>query len=400
MAFGDFTVTRASTKNVLGSAGLYVSVANNVPAFEFNTDGTYRGLLVEPGATNLALYSQEFDNSYWTKTSATITTNASVAPDGTTTADAVVTSGGVLGRFSRAFTVANDSTAYALSVFVKKEASESYGVIILGLGGGTGRSTGIQYNKQTGVAQYVGDSFGVGFTSPISINVLELTDYWRFSFSLANNSTGNTVLTTTFFVNRGTSFGNFSAVDGTSTVWQAQLETGSVATSPIVTAGSTVARVADVVSLTGASSLIGQTGGGTLFVEVDWRATVGVTQTLLSVSFNVGNRCQIASTSANELVMTTLSAGGAQTNQGQSNAGYTGLQRIAFRYEQNNAALYRNGASISTDMVFDISGLLTMGKVNIGSQYNDTIQANMWIRSVALFSTPLADAQLASITTL
>jgi hypothetical protein len=55
MAFGDFTVVRAGTKWVLNSSGVLSEVANNVPAFEFNTDGTYRGLLVEPAGTNLAL---------------------------------------------------------------------------------------------------------------------------------------------------------------------------------------------------------------------------------------------------------------------------------------------------------------------------------------------------------
>jgi hypothetical protein len=96
MAFGDFTVTRASTKNVIGSNGLYQSVANNVPAFEFNTDGSYRGLLVEPGATNLALRSQEFDDAYWVKgvggvaLAPVVTANNQTAPDGTSTADTVV----------------------------------------------------------------------------------------------------------------------------------------------------------------------------------------------------------------------------------------------------------------------------------------------------------------------
>jgi hypothetical protein len=39
---------------------------------------------------NLAAYSQELDNAYWTKTRSTITQNATTAPDGTLTADKIV----------------------------------------------------------------------------------------------------------------------------------------------------------------------------------------------------------------------------------------------------------------------------------------------------------------------
>jgi hypothetical protein len=87
------------------------------------------------------------------------------------------------------------------------------------------------------------------------------------------------------------------------------------------------------------------------------------------------------------------------TDQGQSYVGYTGIQKIAFGYAQNDAVLYRNGSSISADASFDISALATLTKVNIGSRHNDVNQANMWIRSVALFPTRLANATLASITT-
>jgi hypothetical protein len=39
------------------------------------------------GSTNSFLYTEEFDNAYWTKTAVTITSNSGVAPDGTQTAD-------------------------------------------------------------------------------------------------------------------------------------------------------------------------------------------------------------------------------------------------------------------------------------------------------------------------
>jgi hypothetical protein len=224
MAFGDFTVTRASTKNVLGSAGTYVSVANNVPAFEFNTDGSYRGLLVEPGATNLALHSQDFTQATWSKTvSASVTGNTGIAPDGTLTAD-TFTAGADGSQIQLAVT-GTSATVYTVSFFIR-------------------RITG------TGV---------VNIRSVENVNTpVTITSSWQ-RYSVTTTSTTTTIRIGMTLATNG------DAVE----IWQAQLETGSVATSPIVTTGSTASRVADVVSLTGASSLIGQTGGGTLFVEVD-----------------------------------------------------------------------------------------------------------------------------------
>ena len=56
----DFTVDRNSTKYVLGSGGDIISYATDEPAFEFNADGSYKGLLVEPAATNVMTYSEDF----------------------------------------------------------------------------------------------------------------------------------------------------------------------------------------------------------------------------------------------------------------------------------------------------------------------------------------------------
>jgi hypothetical protein len=71
---GDLSFTRASNGTRVNSAGL-----------------------VEVCPWNLLEYSEDFSNVYWGKVSATITTNTTVAPNGTTTADTlVITSGGYL----------------------------------------------------------------------------------------------------------------------------------------------------------------------------------------------------------------------------------------------------------------------------------------------------------------
>jgi hypothetical protein len=62
--------------------------------FTRTTSATYvnaSGLITTtPASVNLLLYTQDFDNAYWSKVNATVTANAVAAPDGTLTADAII----------------------------------------------------------------------------------------------------------------------------------------------------------------------------------------------------------------------------------------------------------------------------------------------------------------------
>ena len=55
---------------------------------EYYCDGAV--VMRRAAGVNLCLQSQAFDNASWTKTRATITTDATTAPDGTSTADKIV----------------------------------------------------------------------------------------------------------------------------------------------------------------------------------------------------------------------------------------------------------------------------------------------------------------------
>jgi hypothetical protein len=378
MAFGDFTVTRASTKLRIGSNGLYGSVANNVPAFEFNANGSYRGLLVEPGATNLALRSQEFDDAYWSKVSLTVTANAGVSPDGATTADKLIpsTGAGVQQRIDRVSTVTNAVNTF--SVYAK---NDGYNFLSLRFGG-----AGAPFNLTTGAI----GALGAGITA-----VSEALPNGWFRVSI----TGTPALNETVRINveSSLSVGTNLQGDGTSGVllWQAQIETGAVATSPIVTTGSTANRVADVVSLTGASSLIGQTEG-TLYAEVTTRLT-GCTagKVIAECRTDANNRFRIikSSTDAFQVIVTT---GGVDQASITSSTNQSGVFKVAFAYKLNDFAFYVNGVQIGTD----VSGTVpTTNRIDIGATGGGDNQFNDHIRAVALFPTRLDNATLASITT-
>ena len=69
---------------------------------------------------NLLSYSEQFDNSYWTKAGLTITADNTTAPDGTTTAELLTTTASAVPHlFFRNGVITEASTAYTLSVYAK-----------------------------------------------------------------------------------------------------------------------------------------------------------------------------------------------------------------------------------------------------------------------------------------
>ena len=122
---GDFTHSRGSTATRVNKDGFIESVATNVPRLDYPLiDGVVQdcpALLLEPSRTNQAQRTEEFDNSYWTKSNSTITANQIVSPDGSQTADKYTHGGSsavnyIFGNVG-SVTSGND---YTFSVFVKK----------------------------------------------------------------------------------------------------------------------------------------------------------------------------------------------------------------------------------------------------------------------------------------
>ena len=81
----DFTVERNSSKWVLGADGYLKEYIADAPAIEFNADGSYKGVLVEPESVNEALQSEDLDNAtYWGVANTTIAGDTETDPKGGT----------------------------------------------------------------------------------------------------------------------------------------------------------------------------------------------------------------------------------------------------------------------------------------------------------------------------
>jgi hypothetical protein len=186
-------------------------------------------LLLEPQRTNVCIRSEEFDT--WTQTSCVVTANASVAPDGTTTADLITPSADTNGRVRRTVTFTTDAEK-CIAVYLKAGTSTRSRFTLRDTTVGTDRVS-IRISWSAGVptpAAYLGS--GTIYPAEALAN-----GWYRISVSAVGVIAANT--------NELAIFADDSAGTGTVYAWGAQAEDAIVPSSYIKTEGTTVTRNAD-----------------------------------------------------------------------------------------------------------------------------------------------------------
>jgi hypothetical protein len=229
------TFTRASGGSYVGADGLIKYSGVNEARFDHDPEtGESLGLLIEEARTNLLLRSQEFDDAGWGKNNYSVTVNATIAPNGTLTADKLIPINA--NTFHDIFRTPGLSlNTYTFSIFAKAEEQSFIRLRI----DDSVLSRNADFNLATGRV-----SSSVNVTSP---TITPYPNGWyRCSITVTTNII-NAVVNSSFtgsFIYSG---------DGTSGIyiWGAQLEQGSFPTSYIPTIGSTRTRAADSASITG-----------------------------------------------------------------------------------------------------------------------------------------------------
>jgi hypothetical protein len=181
-----------------------------------------------------------------------------------------------------------------------------------------------------------------------------------------------------------------------------QIELGSVPTTFIPTTTAAVTRNADVVTLSGAvSGCIGQTEG-TIYAEVDMTSQSGVTRTLLTLSDGTAtNRIRFRLTTATNLEMERTVSGSVNASLNVT-VPASGVSKIALGYNASASGfvIYVNGSSVGTIAAATPTFTNQLTRIDIGSNIGSAPQFNDRIRSAALYTTRLTNAELAALTTL
>lgn len=241
----NITFSRAgNTATRFNSSGLLETVSADTARFDYNpVTLACNGLLIEESRTNATTYSQEFKNAVWTKTNTTITDDAAVAPDGTTTADKLIaTTTNALHIIDSVASSFTSGQQYTASIFAKKSELQflqiTFSSAAIALRANFNLDTGVLGTVSAGITARI-VSVGNGWYRCIATGTSAATGSFKAVYGIVPAATS-------------ARFAAFAG-DGTSGlfIWGSQLETGAFATSYIPSGASALVRNADVATVTG-----------------------------------------------------------------------------------------------------------------------------------------------------
>ena len=332
-------------------------------------------LLLEKQSTNIALYSEQFDNAAWDKINVTVTANNITSPDGTINADKIEYTNA--NNYFITYSTNNQNTSYTISAYAKKGTTNLFSLREVFYFGSTARfdlTNGSIVSDTTGTAKI--ENVGNG--------------WYRCSITQAYTS-GQTNVHWSF--DNRTSTGNLY-------LWGAQIEASSYPTSYIPTTSATATRLADSCSKTGISSLIGQTEG-TMYAEIKVSKLIGTaSRYIFHISDGTANNriyMAFSGASSNVLRARIFNSGTLQCSIDTSTLTNTGTYKLALAYKNNDIVFYVNGIQIGTDTNATIP---TCSVVNLGQNLAGASQLEDGISSAIIWKTKLTNTQLEKLTTL
>ena len=370
-----FDFTRASSATVVNKAGLIETVGGGEPRIDFSNDAK-GALLLEPSRTNLVT-SSNFKSGWSLLSGGSITQNQSISPDGTQNA-AILSGDGA--NANAAFTSITVSIQeYTYSMFAKKGSE----YILKMIGFSAGANGGVEFNLNDGTIET---------SSAGTFSNEKIEDYgngwYRCSVKVTVTSSGSKLF----------GFNREAIVSGDLfSVYGAQLEQGSYATSYIPTQGSAVTRSADVCDNGGNEQVINSTEGVLYFEgSVDKKVMSslglsdgsGVYNNTVAILFNLDSINQITSIYRSNNI-TTFSTVPLPLN----------FNKIAIRYFSNTLELWLNGVMVGSETFTTqiASNVLNSFKFE---KSNNTLPFYGKTREVKLYNTALTDAELAALTTI
>lgn len=400
-----------SLTNAVRRGSATFTFTRNLAAYYTNSDGTLtsfaidtarigdRGLLVEGARTNSLLRSQEWDaaNGAWSPVNGTFSQNTTAAPNGTTTADSVLSGSTATDSFGSdalgAVVVA--STRHTLSAYLK-EGDEGPWVYL----GHRDVTNAVHrelawFNLSTGAK---GTTGGTGTVHDYGIEVL--ANGWHRCWMSITTQAGEVALNVRILKASGDGVTTDATISGNTLYygWGAQVEAGNFPSSYIPTTTVAVERPADAAAITGvATAAWFNSTGWTIVAEVAQDTAVndsGVVAALYDTASSNYDNMRRNGASGFEHLAYTAGATVASVTGGSWPA--ITATKAAIATALNDFVLAVAGANVGTP---DTTGAIptSLDELQIGSMANANYLFG-YIRRINFYRRRLPDTQLKNLT--
>ncbi|PVY81047.1 hypothetical protein C7414_102375 [Cupriavidus alkaliphilus] len=339
------TFTRASPAWRFNASGILVQDGNNVPRFDYDPVTLQaRGMLVEEGRTNYALWCRDLTNAAWVKTGCTAAKTA-IGLDGASNAASTLTA-----------TAAN---ATCLQSITRASAQ---------------RITGLYIRRRSGSGVINMTQNGGATWTPVTVTGV-FTQVSLPAATAANPNIGLQIATS----------GDAIDVDFVSH------EEGAFLTSPILTTTAATARSADLGVISDLSEIGFNAIEGTFVVDTQgyqpgakysFGVTDGTANNMIGLSRQSGG-----------ILQSRVTVGGVVASLGVS-SNYAGEQvKVGLTYGQGSHTACMNGGTVLSIA----SGVPVVNQMRVGA-VTTTGQINGWLRSIRYYPRKLLNAELQALT--
>lgn len=334
------SVTRAQAGTYIGADGLLKTASANVARWEYDAAGRLLGLLVEKAGNNTLLYCRDGTNGVWTKTSMSTASTAT----------------GIDGAVG-----ATRLTATAANANIRQNGGGASGIFSVYLRRVSGSGT-----------------VNISLNNFAAVTAVTLTSSWqRFTLAGTQSTLGVQIVTS----------GDVVEMD------YAQSESGSVATSPILTTGSAGTRVADTIQIADAAARGAGFTAGALHIRA---RLIGVNADgdVLTLQESSSERLGIYLSSAGVLSARVTSAASLVANiPGPTKAAGDHINAaMSWQANDTRAAFDASSGTADTSCAMPTpSGTIQLVLGGAGASFH--------VETVRLWSTTLPDAQLQALST-
>jgi hypothetical protein len=381
------TFTRPTSATYFDETGI-LRVANpNTPRFDFNPSTlAAQGFLIEEARTNLVLQSADFSTT-WTVTGATITTNSTTSPDGTSNADSLVEDGTTGLHLTQQFITFANATTYTVSLYVKA-STRTWVQVLLPSAAFTASQGGFFNLSGAG-------SLGTTIGSPTSRTITAISNGW-YRITVTATSTaaagGNVAITAASADNTA----SYAGSSGSTALFLfgAQLEAGAFPTSYIPTTTTALTRSADVASVNTLSPWY-NAAEGTVYAECVLNAFATTQQAAWRIDDTTDNERMFVRRNGSTVQYVGIDGGVTQWSLNTGNTVTVGTPfKHAAAYKVNDIASAFNGGNIltATTATLPTVTLMRLGGENGGAYLNGTI------RRITYYPVRLTNAQLQNLT--